>query len=229
MDGDPAGGTRIIQKFKPQLIDALCGDADFVLQHCHSLRLLSQREYEHVKATAVPSEKVRDILDYMMTKNSRCVRSFLDLLKENEMQETFHKLGFLKKLPPERQTSGRPEIAEKKTTKRQGNLPAEEVPLKQPRKTSSGIVTDKQLMLVARHIGSSWKEVGRAVLEISSIRLEQIMEENPRNLRECVFTMLRDWTMREREKATADRLHSLLTQEEIAVVPGSIDFLLEDN
>ncbi|KAL7864223.1 hypothetical protein AOLI_G00156430 [Acnodon oligacanthus] len=224
MDGDPAGGTRIIQEFKPQLIDALCGDADFVLQHCHSLRLLSQREYEHVKATAVPSEKVRDILDYMMTKNSKCVKSFLDLLKENEMQETFHKLGFLKKLP-----QGRPETAEKKTTKRQGNLPAEEVPLKQPCKTSSGMVTEKQLMLVARHIGSSWKELGRAVLEISSTRLEQIMEENPRNLRECVFTMLRDWTMREREKATADRLYSLLTQEENAVAPGSIDFLLEGN
>ncbi|XP_017563412.1 uncharacterized protein zgc:174906 [Pygocentrus nattereri] len=224
MDGDPAGGTRIIQKFKPQLIDALRGDADFVLQHCHSLGLLSEREYEHVKATAVPSEKVRDILDYMMKKNSECVQIFLDLLKENEMQETFHKLGFLKKLP-----QGRQETAEKKTTKRQGNLPAEEVPLKQPRKTSSGMVTEKQLMLVARHIGSSWKEVGRAVLESSSTRLEQIMEENPRNLRECVFTMLRDWTMREREKATADRLHSLLTQEENAVVPGSIDFLLEDN
>ncbi|KAL6483517.1 hypothetical protein MHYP_G00083890 [Metynnis hypsauchen] len=223
MDGDPAGGTKIIQKFKLQLIDALCGDADFVLQHCHSLRLLSQREYEHVKATAVPSEKVRDILDYMMTKNSKSVQSFLDLLKANEMQETFHKLGFLKKLP-----QGRPETAEKKKTKRQGNLPAEEVPLKQPRK-SSGMVTEKQLMLVARRIGSNWKEVGRAALEISSTRLEQIIEENPRNLRECVFTMLRDWTMREREKATADCLHSLLTQEENAVAPGSIDFLLEDN
>ncbi|XP_036447615.1 ankyrin-3 [Colossoma macropomum] len=224
MDEDPAGGTRIIQKFKPQLIDALCGDADFVLQHCHSLRLLSKREYEHVKATAVPSEKVRDILDFVMTKNSKCVQSFLDLLKKNEMQETFQKLGFLKKLP-----QSKPQTAEKKKTKRKGNLPAEEVPLKQPRKTSSGMVTEKQLMLVARHIGSSWKEVGRAVLEISTTRLEQIMEENPRNLRECVFTMLRDWTMREREKATADRLHSLLTQEENAVVPGSIDFLLEGN
>lgn len=91
------------------------------------------------------------------------------------------------------------------------------------------VVTERQLMLVARHIGSSWKEVGRVVLEISSTRLEQILEENPRNHRECVFAMLRDWSMREREKATAARLHSLLTQEENAVAPGRIDFLLEEN
>ncbi|KAI4886155.1 hypothetical protein NFI96_019028 [Prochilodus magdalenae] len=225
MDKVPADGTTVIQTYKLQLIDALCGDPDFLLQHCHSLCLLSQREYDHVKATAIPSEKVRDILDYMMAKDSKHVQNFLNLLLKNEMQETFHKLCFLQKLPPSRSLT----TEKTKTKRKKENLPAEQVPLKQPRKTSSRTVTEKQLMLVARHIGSSWKEVGRVVLEISTTRLEQIVEENPRNIRECVFTMLRDWSMREREKATAARLHSLLTQEENAVAPGSIDFLLEDN
>ncbi|XP_066528717.1 ankyrin-3 [Hoplias malabaricus] len=226
MDGDPVGGTRLLQKFKLKLIDALCGDTDFILQHCHSLSLLSQREYDHVKSTSVPSEKARDLLDYIMTKDDRSVQSFLRLLKEDEIQETFHKLSFLKELPLNTSTV---QTTEKKETKRKVQQPAEEVPPKQLCKSSNRMVTDKQLMLVARHIGSSWKEVGRVVLDVSSTRLEQIVEENPRSHRECVFTMLRDWSMREREKATAERLHNLLTQEENAVTPGSIDFLLEEN
>ncbi|XP_072552941.1 uncharacterized protein [Salminus brasiliensis] len=225
MDGDPAGGTRLLQKFKLKLIDALCGDPDLVLQHCHSLCLLSQREYDQVKVAYVPSEKVRDILDYVMRKDGKRVQTFLKLLKNSEMQETFPKLDFLKELP----LSG-PRAAEKKKRKKEGEMPADEVSPKQPcKKNSSRMVTEKQLMLVTRHIGSNWREVARVVLEISNIRLEQIVEENPHNHRERVFTALREWSMRERDKATAARLHSLLTLEENAVAPGSVDFLLEEN
>lgn len=99
MNGEPAGGARLIQKFKPQLIDALFGDPDFLLQHCHSSRLLTQKEYDHVKATAVPWDKARDILDYMMNKDRKRVQMFLSLLKKNEIQETFPKLQFLNDLP----------------------------------------------------------------------------------------------------------------------------------
>lgn len=91
----PAGGARLIQKFKPQLIDALCGDPDFLLQHCHSSCLLTQREYDHVKASSDPFEKIRDILDYMMRKDRNRVQIFLRLLKEKEIQEAFPKLNEL--------------------------------------------------------------------------------------------------------------------------------------
>lgn len=83
--------------------------------------------------------------------------------------------------------------------------------------------------MVARRIGADWKEVGRVALEIPSVKLEQIVEENPNNHRERVFSMLRLWSMRERDKASATRLHSLLTQEESSVTPRSIDFLLEES
>lgn len=93
---EPADGATLL-KFKPQLIDALCGDPDFLLQHCHSSRLLSQREYDHVKASAVPWDKARDILDYIMRKDRKRVQTFLRLLKKKEIQETFPKLEFLSK------------------------------------------------------------------------------------------------------------------------------------
>lgn len=107
MDGDPAGGAELILKFKPRLIDALCGDADFVLQHCHSLNLLTQRQYDQVKNNTVPSEKVRDILDSIMANFRKGDQRFLNLLRESEMQEMFPKLAFLKELPSDRpQTAG---------------------------------------------------------------------------------------------------------------------------
>lgn len=84
-------------------------------------------------------------------------------------------------------------------------------------------------MMVARNIGSKWKQVGREALEIPNVKLEQIVEENPHNHTERVFSMLHLWSMRERDKASATRLHSLLTQEEFGVTPGSIDFLLEES
>lgn len=84
-------------------------------------------------------------------------------------------------------------------------------------------------MMVARYIGSNWKEVGRVALEIPTYKLEQIVEENPHSHRERVFAMLRFWSMRERDKASVTRLHALLTQEEIGVMPGCIDFLLEES
>lgn len=94
---EPAGGAKLLMKFKPRLIDALCGDPDFLLQHCQSSRLLTQREYDHIKASAVPWDKARDILDYVMSKDRKRVRTFLSLLQKKEIQETFPKLEFLSK------------------------------------------------------------------------------------------------------------------------------------
>ncbi|XP_053499499.1 uncharacterized protein zgc:174906 isoform X1 [Ictalurus furcatus] len=227
MDIEPVGGSRLLQKFKPQLIDALCGDPDFLLQHCHSSRLLTQREYDHVKASAVPWEKARDILDYMMGKDRKRVHVFLSLLKEKEIQETFPKLGFLNELPLSKSNT-----IGKKRKKSKEKHPEEDDPRNQPckvKKTGSRTVTEKELMMVARHIGADWKELGRVALEIPSVKLEQIVEENPNNHRERVFSMLHLWSMRERDKASATRLHSLLTQEESSVTPRSIDFLLEES
>lgn len=81
-------------------------------------------------------------------------------------------------------------------------------------------------MMVARTIGRSWKEIGRLALDIPSVKLEQIEEDHSVHV-ERVFAMLRYWCTCQREKATAAHLHSLLSQEDWALPPESIDFLLE--
>ncbi|KAI5609134.1 hypothetical protein C0J50_6136 [Silurus asotus] len=240
--------ARLIQKFKPQLIDALSGDPDFLLQHCHASQLLTQKEYSHVKASVVPWNKTRDILDYVMNKDGKGLQIFLKLLKKKEIKEAFPKLAFLDEVEWDKLLT----IGNKRNQNSPEMQAAEDVPRKQMCKfdrdfqphvpdvlgisvtlfTSSPgnrMVTEKQLMLVARNIGLTWKEVGRVALEIPSVRLEQIVAENPHSHREQVFCMLRLWSMREKEKASAVRLHSLLTQEDFGVSPGSIDFLLEEN
>ncbi|KAM9445689.1 uncharacterized protein Hap1MRO34_024435 [Clarias gariepinus] len=226
MDVEPAGGASLIQKLKPQLIDALCGDPDFLLQHCHSSSLLTQKEYDHVKASPLPWDKTRDILDYMISKDGNRIQKFLGLLMTNEIQETFPKLEFLKELSLNTlRNEG------KKRKKSEEMQQEEEVSRNQLNKVKkcSGMVTEKQLMMVARYIGKNWKEVGMVALEIPSVRLEQIAEDNPNSHRDRVFSMLHFWSTRERNKASATYLHSLLMQEEIGVTPGSIDFLLEES
>ena len=81
-------------------------------------------------------------------------------------------------------------------------------------------------MTVARTIGRSWREIGRLALEISTVKIEQIEEDNSMHV-ERVFAMLRYWSTCQREKATAANLHSLLSQGDWALPPESIDFLLE--
>lgn len=81
-------------------------------------------------------------------------------------------------------------------------------------------------MTLARAIGKSWREIGRSALEIPSVKLEQIEEDHAIHA-ERVFAMLRHWRTSQREKATAAHLHALLSEEDCALPPESIDFLLE--
>lgn len=96
---ETAGGAKLIEKFKPQLVEALSGDPDFLLQYCQASGILTQKEYDHVKASTVPFNKARDILDYVMKKDRKRVQTFLSLLQKKEIQETFPKLEFLNEMP----------------------------------------------------------------------------------------------------------------------------------
>ncbi|XP_012722038.2 uncharacterized protein zgc:174906 isoform X1 [Fundulus heteroclitus] len=214
MAEDAADVVQLLKRQKAKLIDILSADADCILQAAHSRDLPSDRGYERIKYCRVPSEKVRDLLDHVIERGPRSARGMLDLLKENEMQETFPKLAFVKDLHAKTPLS----VEESETQ--------DQIPAKKLRHNSSGRVTEKQLMIVARGLGSSWREIGRVALDIPSVRLEQFEEENKIHA-ERVFAMLRYWRNRTREEATAACLHSLLSQTDLGVSPESIDFLLE--
>lgn len=97
MDG-PVDGIKLIRRHKTELLEALTGDPEILLQHCHASGILSNNEYNNIKDTNMRSKQVRDILDYVIHKDNKHALNFLKLLKTQDMQETFPKLHFLQKL-----------------------------------------------------------------------------------------------------------------------------------
>ncbi|CAB1423827.1 unnamed protein product [Pleuronectes platessa] len=211
---------QLLRSLKAKLIDILSGDADFVLQHAHSRSLLSEPGYQRVKACRVPGEKVTDLLDHILQRGPEAARGLLELLKDQDLQETFPLLCFVKDL---RVTTVPSEATRKK---KQAPETEEIIPVQRICRNRSRLVTEKQLMTVARAIGRSWREIGRLALDIPSVKLEQIEEDKSQHV-ERVFAMLGHWRTCQREEATAAHLHSLLSQDDWALPPERIDFLLE--
>uniref|UniRef100_A0A3Q4HTE5 Zgc:174906 n=1 Tax=Neolamprologus brichardi TaxID=32507 RepID=A0A3Q4HTE5_NEOBR len=210
---------QLLRSQKPKLIEILSADPDFVLQHADARRLLPLHAYQHVKSCRVPSEKVTELLDHVIQRGPEAAKELLELFKDNALQETFPSLDFINKLKVNTRSSG------KETSEKRKQAP--EIPDVIPnKKICSGMVSEKQLMSVARTIGKSWRAIGREALEISSVKLEQIEEDHNLHV-ERVFAMLCHWRNSQREKATPTQLHSLLSQGEWMLPPESIDFLLK--
>uniref|UniRef100_A0A671N081 Uncharacterized LOC107664166 n=1 Tax=Sinocyclocheilus anshuiensis TaxID=1608454 RepID=A0A671N081_9TELE len=223
MDG-PVDGIKLIRRHKTELLEALTGDPDILLQRCHASGILSNNEYNNIKDTNMRSKQVRDILDYVIHKDNKHALNFLKLLKTQDMQETFPKLHFLQKL----QINKRKTPKNTETTAKRRQEIENELLRESHTHLYSRMVSEKEMMMVAGCIGNSWREVGIMALGINTTTLQQIEEDNSQH-KMRVFTMLRKWSMREREQATAARLHSLLTQEENGMDTLKLNFLLEDN
>ncbi|XP_035813602.2 uncharacterized protein zgc:174906 [Amphiprion ocellaris] len=222
MAEEPAAEIQLLRSQKTKLIEILSADADFVLQHADARRLLSLRGYQQVKSCRVPSEKVTDLLDHIIQRGPEAAQGLLELLKDQALQETFPMLCFINDLQVNSLSS------ETSRKRKQGAELQDIIPAKNICKNASSLVKEKQLMSVARAIGRSWREIGRLALDIPSVKLEQIEEDHQLHV-ERVFAMLRYWRTRQRDKATAAHLHSLLSQDNWALPPESIDFLLETN
>uniref|UniRef100_A0A3Q3LQ14 Zgc:174906 n=1 Tax=Mastacembelus armatus TaxID=205130 RepID=A0A3Q3LQ14_9TELE len=203
---------NLLRTQKVALIEVLSADADFVLQHADSRGLLSLHSYRQLKACRGPSEKVTDLIDLIIQTGPEAAQGLLELLKDQALQETFPIRFLYLQGENKRKRKQAPEVQDTISSKRICN--------------SSHLVTEKQLMKVARAIGRRWREIGRLALDIPSVKLEQFEEDHSQHV-ERVFAMLRHWQTCQREKATAARLHSLLSQEDWALPSESIDFLLE--
>ncbi|NWS65282.1 CRADD protein, partial [Chunga burmeisteri] len=91
-------------------------------------------------------------------------------------------------------------------------------PFRNPRR-----LTEKDLIQIARKLGKEWQEVGIGCLGLERSRLDQIREDNPHNVVMQSFEMLREWRQREKEEATAPRLHACLAPASLA--PEVLDLL----
>ncbi|XP_020490773.2 uncharacterized protein zgc:174906 [Labrus bergylta] len=225
MADNPAAEIQLLRSQKAKLIDILSGDADFVLQHADSRCLLSPNGYQQVKACRVPCEKVTELLDHIIQRGPEAVRALLELLNEPALQETFPMLSFTKDLHVDMLSSGIQETSRKR--KSAPDL-EDSVPSKQISNNGSSLVKEKQLLIVARTIGRSWKVIGGLALDIPNVKLEQIEEDHSLHV-DRVFAMLRHWRNSQRGKATASHLHSLLSQGDFDLPLENIDFLLEND
>ncbi|NXK55567.1 CRADD protein, partial [Chauna torquata] len=72
------------------------------------------------------------------------------------------------------------------------------------------LLTERDLMQVARRLGREWQEVGIECLGLERSRLDQIREDNPHSAVLQIFEMLREWRKRQGGAATAPRLRECL-------------------
>ncbi|ETE60235.1 Protein FADD, partial [Ophiophagus hannah] len=89
------------------------------------------------------------------------------------------------------------------------------------------LVSQEQLMKLARKMGKNWKEIGILFLGMEISRLEQFEEEHSKNMTMQIFSMLCDWRNREKNKATACDLYNILNQEGVELDLSAYAFLLE--
>ncbi|KAM9484941.1 uncharacterized protein ACWYII_005450 isoform 4-T6 [Salvelinus alpinus] len=75
---------KMIIENKVNLIDWLRADSVFILQHVHSKRIVTDREYQELKSLSVPEAAVTDLIDKMILKKEETCSQFLDTLKESE-------------------------------------------------------------------------------------------------------------------------------------------------
>ncbi|KAJ3585982.1 hypothetical protein NHX12_012384 [Muraenolepis orangiensis] len=211
---------ELLRSLRPKLIDILSADPEFVLQHAHSLHLVTHNGYQRVKPQVIPTEKVTTLLDLVYERGPEAVHGLLELLKGDLCQENFPKLSFLKSPDVDLQ------LYKEETSKRSTKASAEEPrAANQPPKS----VTEKRLMTVAGKIARNWRQVGILVLDISSEKLDDIDADNPQQTMKA-FNMLRTWRNCPKNKeATAAKLYSLLSHEDLGIAPESLSCLQESS
>uniref|UniRef100_A0A8C6TCJ0 Zgc:174906 n=1 Tax=Neogobius melanostomus TaxID=47308 RepID=A0A8C6TCJ0_9GOBI len=206
-DKPSLGEIQLLRRLKAKLISILSEQADFVLQHADSRSLVTPQGYRQIKSCRIPDEKMRDLLDHIIDRGPAVAEGLLELLKNQELQEAFPLLNFIKCIQVGSACSG------KATSQHFVSL----------------LVTEKQLMTAARAMGQSWREVAIMALEVPSVKLEQIVADNPNCQVNQTFAALRYWRNIQGNKATASYLHSLLSQPDLALSQEAFNFLLEKN
>ncbi|XP_034955734.1 apoptosis-associated speck-like protein containing a CARD [Zootoca vivipara] len=88
-------------------------------------------------------------------------------------------------------------------------------------------VSQQQLMKLARKLGRKWKTIAIEFLEVENSRLEQIEEENHKDVVMQAFYMLCEWRNREGGKATAANLYLILDQVGVNLDHDAYAFLRE--
>ncbi len=77
---------EIILKNKPKLIKWLCSDYVFVLQHVQAKQLITMSQYEDLMVMKAKDSVIK-LLDTILRSGENVCRDFLDLLKDDDVNE----------------------------------------------------------------------------------------------------------------------------------------------
>ncbi|XP_041036086.1 uncharacterized protein LOC121273169 isoform X3 [Carcharodon carcharias] len=103
-----------------------------------------------------------------------------------------------------------------------------EVLLLKKNKVKPKLLTDKELMTLAKNMGHNWKQIGIQFLDLQSYEIEQC-EVQHRTVVLQSFEMFKCWRNREKEGATALKLHSILANKDCPISSEHFDCLLDKN
>ncbi|KYO41830.1 hypothetical protein Y1Q_0004899 [Alligator mississippiensis] len=76
-------------------------------------------------------------------------------------------------------------------------------------------------------MGREWRRIGVQFLGLPNHRLEQLEEKHQGDLVMQAFGVLLQWRKKEGKAATAARLHSILSAQDVALQPEALNCLLE--
>lgn len=85
--------SAFVQSHKCELIAWFQSDSSYILQKAHSKDLLTQLEYQRIKSTQDPAERVTELLDIMLGRGEQTCQKFRNML--TEVQDTYPQLGDL--------------------------------------------------------------------------------------------------------------------------------------
>ncbi|XP_066497471.1 transcriptional regulatory protein AlgP isoform X2 [Hoplias malabaricus] len=123
---------EVLKQNKVKLIKWLRGDP-FILQHLHSKNLITDDEYSGLKAITDLSDQATKLVDLVLQKGPEVCDSFVDLLREDEVNESIPQLrAWIKTV----NGSAKPQ-AKKATKAKAAKPPAKKTPKAKAVKTKS--------------------------------------------------------------------------------------------
>lgn len=80
-----------IRQNKVFLVDTLCEEADVIVQHAQQEKLVTQREYRNLKDVGKRSREtmIIDLLDKLMSKGEDTCCKFIELIRQDDIVDTF--------------------------------------------------------------------------------------------------------------------------------------------
>ncbi|XP_043926403.1 NACHT, LRR and PYD domains-containing protein 1a-like isoform X2 [Protopterus annectens] len=99
----------------------------------------------------------------------------------------------------------------------------------EPKKNKNLLITDQQLLVIAKKLGKEWKEIGICCLSLEMKDIDQIQDQfKDEGINIHKFRMLAKWREREKDNGTVQRLYDLLKPQVTYEVQETLEEILSE-